>query len=97
MSSEKIVWSLNGYAGTYDLLIMIDGELWLIDIKTGKGLTIQSSLCSWQGTGGLTTSFCLTIHWQYAHAQRGAGPASCICDLISIQTQGIGYGNTHFL
>ena len=31
-----MVWSLNGYAGTYDLLMMIDQELWLIDIKTGK-------------------------------------------------------------
>ena len=31
-----MVWSLNGYAGTYDLLIMIDSELWLLDIKTGK-------------------------------------------------------------
>lgn len=37
VSSEKIVWSRNGYAGTYDLLIQWDGELWLIDIKTSKG------------------------------------------------------------
>lgn len=38
VSSEHMVWSLNGYAGTYDFLMMIDGELWLIDIKTsGKG------------------------------------------------------------
>jgi hypothetical protein len=36
VSSEKMVWSLNGYAGTYDLLMMIDQELWLLDIKTGK-------------------------------------------------------------
>ena len=38
VSSEKMVWSLNGYAGTYDLLMMIGAELWLIDIKTGKGI-----------------------------------------------------------
>lgn len=38
VSSEKMVWSLNGYAGTYDLLMMIGNELWLIDIKTGKGI-----------------------------------------------------------
>ena len=38
VSSENAVWSLNGYGGTYDLLMMIDGELWLIDIKTGKGI-----------------------------------------------------------
>jgi len=38
VSSEHAVWSLQGYAGTYDLLMTIDGELWLIDIKTsGKG------------------------------------------------------------
>ena len=36
VSSEKMVWSLNGYAGTYDLLMMIEDELWLLDIKTGK-------------------------------------------------------------
>jgi hypothetical protein len=35
VSSEKMVWSLNGYAGTYDLLMMIDQELWLLDLKTG--------------------------------------------------------------
>lgn len=36
VSSEKMVWSLNGYAGTYDLLMMIGNELWLLDIKTGR-------------------------------------------------------------
>ena len=34
VSSEHMVWSLDGYAGTYDQLMMIDGELWLLDIKT---------------------------------------------------------------
>ena len=38
VSSEHAVWSLKGYAGTYDLMMTIDGELWLLDIKTsGKG------------------------------------------------------------
>ncbi len=37
VSSEKMIWSLNGYGGTYDLIMLIDGELWLIDIKTSKG------------------------------------------------------------
>ena len=37
VSSEKAVWSENGYAGTYDLLMLINDELWLIDIKTSKG------------------------------------------------------------
>jgi hypothetical protein len=44
VSTEKAVWSLNGYGGTYDLLVMIDGELWLIDIKTGKGLYPEFAL-----------------------------------------------------
>ena len=44
VSTEKAVWSLNGYGGTYDLLMMIDGELWLIDIKTGKGLYPEFAL-----------------------------------------------------
>jgi len=38
VSSEHAVWSLQGYAGTYDLLMTIEDEIWLIDIKTsGKG------------------------------------------------------------
>jgi hypothetical protein len=37
VSSEKSVLSENGYAGTYDLIMRIDGELWLVDIKTSKG------------------------------------------------------------
>ena len=43
VSSEKAVWSLNGYAGTYDLLVQMPNadtgelEIWLIDIKTSKG------------------------------------------------------------
>lgn len=37
VSSEHMVWSEWGYAGTYDLIMQIDNELWLIDIKTGGG------------------------------------------------------------
>jgi len=38
-SSEKAVMSFtDGYAGTYDLLMTIDDQLWLIDIKTSKGV-----------------------------------------------------------
>ena len=62
VSSEKAVWSLNGYAGTYDLLMMLPcedcrkdqspnsqgqcahAELWLLDIKTGKGLYPEFAL-----------------------------------------------------
>jgi hypothetical protein len=37
VSSEHMVWSLNGYGGTYDLIIEWQGQLWLLDIKTSKG------------------------------------------------------------
>lgn len=41
ISSEKMVWSEEGYAGTYDLLIRFLCQchrgLWLIDVKTSKG------------------------------------------------------------
>lgn len=41
VSGEKMVWSTEGYAGTYDLLIRFSCEchkgLWLIDVKTSKG------------------------------------------------------------
>lgn len=45
LSSEKSVFSLgDGYGGTYDFLMMIDGELWLIDIKTSKGVYPETGL-----------------------------------------------------
>ena len=45
VSSEKAILSLSdGYAGTYDLLMRIEGQLWLIDIKTGKGLYPEMGL-----------------------------------------------------
>jgi hypothetical protein len=51
VSSEHAVWSKNGYAGTYDLILQMScnhvrcesgglncpPELWLVDIKTSKG------------------------------------------------------------
>lgn len=44
VSSEKAVWSLNGYAGTYDLLMLIHKQLWLVDIKTSKGVYPETGL-----------------------------------------------------
>ena len=38
VSSEHAVWNQNGYAGTYDLIVYLKGDLWLIDIKTSKGI-----------------------------------------------------------
>jgi hypothetical protein len=37
--TETTVWNASeGYAGTFDLLVEIDGELWLIDVKTSRSL-----------------------------------------------------------
>lgn len=44
VSSEHAVWSLNGYAGTYDLIMRIDDGLGLIDIKTSKGIYPEYAL-----------------------------------------------------
>lgn len=39
VSSEKAILNRSeGYAGTFDLLMNIEGELWLIDVKSGKGV-----------------------------------------------------------
>lgn len=38
VSSEHMVWSSVGYAGTYDLILEWDGQMWLVDIKTSKGI-----------------------------------------------------------
>ena len=39
VSSEKAILNLSeGYAGTFDLLMVIRDELWLLDVKTGKGI-----------------------------------------------------------
>ena len=45
VSSEKAVISFtDGYAGTYDLLMVIEDKLWLIDIKTSKGTYPETAL-----------------------------------------------------
>lgn len=39
LGAEVSVWNATyGYAGTFDLLAKINGETWLLDYKTGKGL-----------------------------------------------------------
>ena len=38
ISSEHAVWNkTEGYAGTYDLIVSLWDELWLLDVKTGRG------------------------------------------------------------
>lgn len=53
VSSEKMVWSSDGYAGTYDLIVKMHywtddrvkvDQLWLIDIKTSKGYYPETAL-----------------------------------------------------
>ena len=43
--TEATVWSRRDeYAGTADIFAVIDGENWLIDIKTGKGIYPETGL-----------------------------------------------------
>jgi hypothetical protein len=45
VSSEKAVMNLTeGYGGTYDMLIQISGELWLLDVKASVGLYPEYAL-----------------------------------------------------
>lgn len=49
VSSEKMVWSSDGYAGTYDLLVRMpatdtEHHMWLLDIKTSKGYYPETAL-----------------------------------------------------
>lgn len=38
VAAEVSMFSEKGYAGTFDALLEMDGEVWLIDWKTGKGV-----------------------------------------------------------
>lgn len=44
VSSEHAVWSANGYGGTFDLIMRIDDELALLDIKTSSGAYAETAL-----------------------------------------------------
>ena len=43
VSSEHAVWG-EGYAGTYDLILSMDDALWMVDIKTSKGIYPEYAL-----------------------------------------------------
>jgi hypothetical protein len=43
VSSEHAVWG-EGYAGTYDLILSMDNALWMVDIKTSKGIYPEYAL-----------------------------------------------------
>jgi hypothetical protein len=43
VSSEHAVWG-EGYAGTYDLIVKMDDALWMVDIKTSKGIYPEYAL-----------------------------------------------------
>lgn len=44
VDTERMIWSANGYGGTVDLIGYLDGELYLIDIKTSKAVYPDYSL-----------------------------------------------------
>jgi hypothetical protein len=65
LALEEMVVSLRyGYAGTFDSIALIDGEVWLLDIKTGTGIYPEAGLqlaaynaASWIGRPGTTRRF----------------------------------------
>jgi hypothetical protein len=45
LAIEEMVVSLrHGYAGTFDSIALIDGEVWMLDIKTGTGIYAEAGL-----------------------------------------------------
>jgi hypothetical protein len=41
---EGIALSTRGYGGRFDILVVIEGEVWLIDLKTGKRYAVEHTL-----------------------------------------------------
>jgi hypothetical protein len=41
---ERMVYSEQGYGGTLDVICQLDGQTWLLDIKTGKGVYDETRL-----------------------------------------------------
>ena len=61
ISSEKMVINFSeGYGGTYDFLLRLNGELWLCDWKSSRGCTPRRG-CSWRRTVMPSTSSCPMI------------------------------------
>jgi len=44
LAAEEMVYSERGYAGTLDAIVRMNGETWLIDYKTSKGVYPETAL-----------------------------------------------------
>lgn len=55
-AERPVVHTAHGWAGTFDLLAGIDGTLWLIDWKTGKGVYSEVAL--------QLAAYAHATHWQ---------------------------------
>jgi hypothetical protein len=44
IAAEEMVYSHHGYAGTFDAIVRIAGEVWMLDYKTAKGVYPETAL-----------------------------------------------------
>jgi hypothetical protein len=44
LAAEEMVYSHEGYAGTFDAIVRIAGETWLLDYKTSKGVYPETAM-----------------------------------------------------
>ena len=44
LAAEEMVYSHHGYAGTFDAIVSIAGETWMLDYKTSKGVYEETAL-----------------------------------------------------
>lgn len=44
LAAEEMVYSHHGYAGTFDAIVRIAGEVWMLDYKTSKGVYGETAL-----------------------------------------------------
>lgn len=44
LAAEEMVYSRHGYAGTFDAIVRIAGEVWMLDYKTSKGVYEETAL-----------------------------------------------------
>jgi hypothetical protein len=44
LAAEEMVYSHHGYAGTFDAICRIAGEVWMLDYKTSKGVYPETAL-----------------------------------------------------
>jgi hypothetical protein len=43
-ATEEMVYSAHGYAGTFDAIASIEGQVWMLDYKTSKGVYAETGM-----------------------------------------------------